>query len=115
MNPSDDNDLPKVWLRIPYLGHRGENLINSCLRKIRGYLERRAKFIVIHNTKKMSYFTSNKNKISELSKSNIVYQIFFPSCSKTYIGNIGVEFSIPREAKTESGNAWLHDWRMICC
>ena len=31
---STDDNLPKVWIRIPYLGKQGENLIRSCVSKI---------------------------------------------------------------------------------
>ena len=84
MNPDDDDDLLKVWIRIPHFGHRRENLINSCLRKIRRYPKRRVKCIVTYNTKKISYFVCNKDKIPELSKSNVVYQISCPGCNETY-------------------------------
>ena len=43
-------------------------------------------FIVIYDTKKFSYFLSNKDKIPNLSKSNVVYEVKCPGCSATYIG-----------------------------
>ena len=38
------------------------------------------------NTKKVSYFVSNKDKILDLSRSNVVYQFTCPGCSLKYIG-----------------------------
>ena len=38
-NMSDDDNIPKVWIRIPYLGSQGENLLSSCLKKIRRCLK----------------------------------------------------------------------------
>ena len=65
---------------------RGENLVNSCLKKIRCCLTHPVKFIVIYDTKKISYFISNKDKIPDFSRSNLVYQITCPGCNKSYIG-----------------------------
>ena len=31
---TDDDMLPKIWIRIPYLGNRGDFLLKSCLNKI---------------------------------------------------------------------------------
>ena len=48
----DEDELPKVWIRITYLGRRGECLINSCLNKLKRCLFKPVKFIIIHKTKK---------------------------------------------------------------
>ena len=58
---TDDDNIPKVWIRIPYLEIQGENLLSSCLKKIRRCLNQLIKFIVIYNTKKVSYFISNED------------------------------------------------------
>ena len=83
----DENDTrPKVWVRVPYLGKRGETLVKNCLKKIQRCLTVPINFIVIYDTKKFSYFLSNKDKIPNLSKSNVVYEEKCPGCSATYIG-----------------------------
>ena len=71
----DADNLPKVWSRIPYLGRKGEFLIKSSISKIQRYLKLPVKFI-IYNSKKISYFTSNKDKIPDTSRS-VIYQITF--------------------------------------
>ena len=76
----------KIWLRIPYLGKQGENLVRNCVRKIRRYLKDPVDFVVIYNTKKISYFLPNKDKIPNLSKSDVVYEISCPGCGSKYIG-----------------------------
>lgn len=43
-------------------------------------------FIVIYQTKKPSFFVSNKDKIPDLSRNNIIYQITCPGCGHKYIG-----------------------------
>ena len=57
-----------IRIRLPYLGTRGENLINSCIKKIRRCLTQPVKFIIIYDTKKISYFTSNKDKVPAFSQ-----------------------------------------------
>lgn len=73
-------------MRIPYLGKQGEILVKKCLKKIQRCLTVQVNFIVIYNTKKFSYFLSNKDKIPNLSKCCVVYEVTCPGCSETYIG-----------------------------
>jgi hypothetical protein len=77
--------MPKVWVCVPYLGKQGEILVKNCIKKIQRYLTVPVNFIVIYDNKKFSYFLSNKDKILNLSKSN-VYEVTCPGCSATYIG-----------------------------
>ena len=57
-----DADLPRVWVRLSYLGKCGESLVKSCVSKIRRYVQNAIKFIIVYDTKKVSYFCSNKGK-----------------------------------------------------
>jgi hypothetical protein len=83
----DENDTrPKVWVRVPYLGKQGETLVKNCIKKIQRCLTVPVNFIVIYDNKKFSYFLSNKDKIPNLSKSSVVYEVTCPGCSATYIG-----------------------------
>ena len=43
------------------------------------------KFIVIYQTKKVSYFQSKKDKIPDLERNDLVYEFSCPGCSATYI------------------------------
>ena len=61
-------------------------LLKNCLKKIQRCLTVPVNFIVIYDTKKFSYFLSNKDKILNLSKPNVVYEVKCPGCSATYIG-----------------------------
>lgn len=88
-----DDDRPKIWFRIPYLGRRSEHLKYS-LRKFvlwknplftgsYGFVI----FIVIYNTKiKISLLLSNKGKHPDFSSSNVVYQVFCPGYGHRYVG-----------------------------
>ena len=54
------------------------NLVTEGVLKILIFLE--------CDNKKFSYFLSNKDKIPNLSKSSVVYEVTCPGCSATYIG-----------------------------
>ena len=82
-NNTDANTMPKIWIRIPYLGKRSKTILHNCLKKIRRCLSHPVKFNVIYNTKKI---TANKDKNPLFSKSNVVYEITCPGCGKSYIG-----------------------------
>jgi hypothetical protein len=68
-----DDVLPKIWIPIPYLGNRGNFLLKSCLNKIQRFFSKPVKFITIYDTKKLSYFVSNKDKLPALSRIVIWY------------------------------------------
>ena len=76
----------KIWIRIPYLGNRGENIIKSCTSKTQRFLTQPIKSIVIYDTKRISFFVSNKDKLPPLLRSNLVYEVSCPGCGKSYIG-----------------------------
>ena len=81
-----DENIVKVWIKIPYLGKRGENIIKSCTSKIQRFLTKPVKFIITYDTKRISFFVSNKDKLPPLSRSNLVYEVSCPGCGKSYIG-----------------------------
>ena len=72
-NETLEDIRPKMWIRLPYLGNHGENLVRTLLKKIQRCLKQPINFMVIYNTKKISYFVSNKDSIPNLSRSNVVY------------------------------------------
>ena len=51
VNHDTDDMLPKIWIRILYLGNRGDFLLKSCLNKIQRFLSKPVKFITIYDTK----------------------------------------------------------------
>ena len=59
-NDSSDDTRPKIWLRIPFMGKQGEFLVKKLLKKIQRNLIQPVKFVVIYNTKKISYFLHKK-------------------------------------------------------
>ena len=85
-NDFSDDPRPKIWIRIPFLGKRGEFLVKKILRKILRNLTQPVKFVVIYDTKKISYFLPKKDKIPNTSRSNLVYEFTCPGCNSSYIG-----------------------------
>ena len=59
-NETLDDIRPKIWIRLPYLGNHGENLVRTLLKKIQRCLKQPINFIVIYNTKKISYLSQTK-------------------------------------------------------
>ena len=84
---ADDNTFT-VWLKIPYLGECGLNLVKGLERKLRRSLkkDKKLEFKTSFSSTKVSFFTSNKDKTPMMSKSNVVYRFQCPGCSAEYIG-----------------------------
>ena len=59
-NPDDSR--PNIWLKLLYLGTKGEQLVKWYIKKVRRHLEIRVNFIAIYDTTKITYFTSKKEK-----------------------------------------------------
>ena len=55
-------------------------------KKIQRFLTKTDKFIITYDTKRISFFVSNKDKLPPLSRSNLVYEVSCPGCGKSYIG-----------------------------
>ena len=58
-NDKPEDVRPKIWIHVPYLGNHGERLVKALPKKIQRCLKVSVNFIVIYNTKKVSYFVSN--------------------------------------------------------
>ena len=86
VNNDEDNQLIKIYFRLPYAGIKGEQLVKSYIRKMRRFLKTNVKFIVLYDTNKISYYCSNKDKVPELQRHNVVYLITCPGCNEQYVG-----------------------------
>ena len=47
--------------------------------------DKNIKFIVMYDTKKMSFFCSNKDKTPDSTRSNIIYEFSCPGCNAKYV------------------------------
>ena len=85
-NKKDNQQLPKVYIRLPYIGKRGTDLIrNFRIKKLR-LLNTPCNMKIYWNTMTTSCFVSCKDKTPKEFQSFIVYKFSCPGCSKSYIG-----------------------------
>ena len=82
----DDEMAIKIWIFLPYLGNKGEDLVKTCIRKLKRCFKTNVKFVTLHDTKKCTIFCSVKDKIPTHQKSDIIYTIKCPGCSEDYVG-----------------------------
>ena len=61
-----EENIPKVWLRIPYLGKQGEYLVKKLISKLKRNLTKQVKFIVIYQTKRSHISCREKTKSESL-------------------------------------------------
>ena len=77
-----------LYLSLPYSGKQAEAIVQRCKKRLRRLFkqEKTIKFEVLFQTTKISFFTSNKDRIPKLSNSGVIYQYSCPGCAKSYIG-----------------------------
>lgn len=78
-------ERPMLWLNLPFLGKEGDFLIKNFKRKILKNLDN-INLKIIFKTNNVSMFCSNKDRIADIKKANVVYKFSCPGCAKTYIG-----------------------------
>ena len=83
-----------IWINLPYVGKKGEQLTNSLIRKLKRSFKENIKFKTIYKTNKLSMFCNTKDNISAEPKTNVIYVITSPGCFKKYIGKTD-ETSLP--------------------
>ena len=88
---ANDNDAfedirPKILIRIPYLGRKGEFLEKKLVKKFQRNSTEPVKFVVLNQTKKISYYLPKKDKVPDLQQSNLIYKFTCPGCNESYIG-----------------------------
>ena len=72
-NNKDDRKV--IWINLPYLGKKGEQLTNSLIRKLKRSFKENIKFKTVYKTNKLSMFCNTKDSISAEQKSNVIYGI----------------------------------------
>ena len=85
-NDAFEDTRPKIWIRIPYLGRKGEFLVKKLVKKLQRNLTEPVKFVVLCQTKKISYFLPKKDKVPDLQRINLIYEFTCPGCNESYIG-----------------------------
>ena len=46
----DDEMAIKIWIRLPYLGNKGEELVKTCIRKLKRCFKTNVKFVILYDT-----------------------------------------------------------------
>ena len=86
INSETEADVTKIYIRLPFVGVKSEQLVKSLIRKMKRFLKPNVKFIVSYNTKKVAYFCSTKDPVHDYQRHNIVYRLTCPGCGEKYIG-----------------------------
>ena len=81
----DDQNVIKIWIRLPYQGNKGEELVKTCMRKLKRCFKTNVKFFTLYDTKTCAMFCSVKDKIPTHQKSNVIYTIKCPGCGENYV------------------------------
>ena len=81
-----NNDFETIWIKIPYLGDKGDQLLKSLKTKLKHHLTTEVTFRIIQSTQKLTFYTNMKDQIPKLMKSYVVYQFDCPGCHDSYIG-----------------------------
>ena len=84
----EDQESHDIYVFLPFAGKEAENVVLRCKKRLFRTFKKdlNIKFKVHLQSKKLSFFTSNKDKTPILSCSNVVYQYECPGCMKSYIG-----------------------------
>ena len=75
INNRTNNDFETIWIKIPYLGDKGEQLLKSLKTKLKHHLTKELKFRIIQSTQKLSFYTNMKDQIPKLTKSYILLPV----------------------------------------
>ena len=84
----DQEEGHSLYMFLPYGGREAEQVVIQCKKRLAKLFKKEVK--VIFKTQfqatKLSFYTSNKDRVPLLSNSCLVYRFTCPGCSKSYIG-----------------------------
>ena len=83
-----DTETETLFISLPYNGKEAESIVKRCKKRLYKIFkkEKKIRFIISFQSFKLSFFTSNKDKIPSLSNSCIVYHYVCPGCKSSYVG-----------------------------
>ena len=70
----EDDEVPSISLSIPYIGKESEQVIRRTKKKLARTFKEKVRINIFFKSTKISFFTSNKDKIPVLGNSFVVYQ-----------------------------------------
>ena len=83
-----DEGVITIFIKLPYLGKDGENLVKSLKNRLKHQIkkEKKIEFKVTYQTHKTAFYTNMKDMTPKEYKSNVVYEFTCPGCNSKYIG-----------------------------
>ena len=84
---SEEEEIPKIWFRVPYIGRPiGEEIAKGCISKLHKYCKKDIKVDLLFDTKKVAFFCSNKNLVPKNHQSHAICQFECPGCKASHVG-----------------------------
>lgn len=80
------NEIIKIFVKPPYAGLKGEQLLKACFKKMKRFLKPTVCFVTLYQTKKVAMFCPTKDRILTKQKANVIYELKCPGCGEIYIG-----------------------------
>ena len=83
-----ESDEETLYLFLPYSGKEAESIVKRSKKRLTRFFkkEKKVRFSISLQSTKVSFYTSNKDKIPLLSNSGIIYKYTCPGCNCSYIG-----------------------------
>ena len=53
-----NNDFEAIWIKMPYLGDKGDQLLKSLKTKLKHHFTKEVKIRIIQSTQKLSFYTN---------------------------------------------------------
>ena len=81
--PETDREPEEVvYLSLPYIGERGEAILKGTVRRLMKLIkkDKNVRVKTFFETKKLSFYVSNKDRTPLLSNSGVVYEYECPGC-----------------------------------
>ena len=102
--------IPVIWIRLPFIGQKGNFLLRNCTRKISRLLKQPVKFMNHWETTECNCFTSQKDPTPKPYKSSIVYKFVCPGCNASYIGKTDryLYTRVNEHAKSDKSEIYNH-------
>ena len=83
INSATKNELETIWIEIPYLDGKRDQLLKLLRAKLKHHFTKEVKFKIVQSTQKLSFHTIMKDQILKLMQSYAVLNC--PGCNDSYI------------------------------
>ena len=83
---NQEQEPTTLFLSLPYIGSQSEQIVKRTKKKLARFLKEKVKINAFFKTTKLSFFTSNKDRIPLMSNSSVIYEYSCPGCAEKYIG-----------------------------